>query len=216
MRVVRETAQDARLPSALGKERTAQERGVTGPASGVEDREQGTVTQIREGPYRPRRRGGCWSLAGGPAGCPWRPPGLLTDRRGGCPVQTGPRTPGGSCSGQWQGPGAPGGPQLKTKGEEKEARAEQDHEGPQGRGGFSTAADGWAGARRRARPTTGSKPGRGRSSPRPVPTKAHSLKRLGFNSQNSLVMMSQDDQKKRQVNSKDSKKIINTLRVLPI
>ena len=68
MRVVRERAQDARLPSALGKERTAQERGVTGPASGLEDREQGTVTEIREGPYRPRRRGGCWSLAGGQRG----------------------------------------------------------------------------------------------------------------------------------------------------
>lgn len=112
----------------------------------MEDREQATVTEIREAPYPPRRegqwRGGCWSLAGGAAGCPWRPPGLFTEQRGGCPVKTGPRTPGGSCSGQWQGPGAPGGPQLKTKDEEKEARAEQDHEGPQGRGGFSTVVEG--------------------------------------------------------------------------
>lgn len=89
----------------------------------------------------PMRDGGRASgvgVAGGSAegaeGCPWRPPEL----------KTGPRTPGGSCSGQWEGPGTPGRPlQLKIRERlrKKEARAKQDHEDPQGRGSLSTVVE---------------------------------------------------------------------------
>ena len=88
-------------------------------------------------PVRQGGRASGMGVAGGPAdgpeGCPWRPPEL----------KTGPRMPGGSCSGQWQGPGTLGGPQLKIRErlKKKEARAKQDHEGPQGKGSLSTAVE---------------------------------------------------------------------------